>query len=110
MDIVAYRYEGGREMAHYVLLINWTDEGIRNIKTIVERISATEQLFQNKYGAKLEQVFMTMGRYDTVSIWEAPNDESMTKAVLALGSQGNVRTETLRAYSREELSALVAEL
>jgi uncharacterized protein with GYD domain len=97
-------------MAYYVLLINWTDQGIRNVKTLAERISGAEQLFQTRHGAKLVQIFMTMGRYDTVSIWEAPNDESMTKAVLALGSQGNVRTETLRAYSRDELSALVAEL
>jgi uncharacterized protein with GYD domain len=97
-------------MANYVLLIRWTDQGIRNVKTLAERISATEQLFQKKHGAKLVQVFMTMGRYDTVSIWEAPNDESMTKAVLALGSQGNVRTETLRAYGRDDLPALVAEL
>jgi uncharacterized protein with GYD domain len=96
-------------MAYYVLLINWTDQGVRNVKEISNRISAAEQLFQ-KHGAKLGQVFMTMGRYDTVSFWEAPNDESMTKAVLALASQGNLRTETLRAYSRDELSALVAEL
>jgi uncharacterized protein with GYD domain len=97
-------------MAYYVLLVNWTDQGIGNIKAIAERISTTEELFRNKYGVKLGQVFMTMGRYDTVSFWEAPNDESMTKAVLALGSQGNLRTETLRAYSRDELAALIAEL
>jgi uncharacterized protein with GYD domain len=97
-------------MAYYVLLINWTDQGVRDVKTLAERISGAEQLFQKRHGAKLVQVFMTMGRYDTVSIWEAPNDESMTRAVLALGAQGNVRTETLRAYSRDELSALLADL
>jgi uncharacterized protein with GYD domain len=97
-------------MAYYVLLINWTDQGAREVKAVSERISAAEELFQTKYGAKLVQVFMTMGRYDTVSIWEAPNDESITKGVLALGSQGNVRTETLRAYGRDELPALLADL
>jgi uncharacterized protein with GYD domain len=97
-------------MAYYVLLINWTDQGVRDVKTLAERISSTEQVFQTRHGAKLVQVFMTMGRYDTVSIWEAPNDESMTRAVLALGAQGNVRTETLRAYGRDELSALLADL
>jgi uncharacterized protein with GYD domain len=97
-------------MAYYVLLINWTDQGAREVKAVSERISAAEELFQTKYEAKLVQVFMTMGRYDTVSIWEAPNDESITKGVLALGSQGNVRTETLRAYGRDELPALLADL
>ena len=96
-------------MAYYVLLINWTEQGIRNVKETGNRVSAAEQLFQ-KHGAKLGQIFMTMGRYDYVAISEAPDDETMTKALLALGSLGNVRTETMRAYGQDELAGLLAGL
>jgi uncharacterized protein with GYD domain len=96
-------------MAYYVLLISWTDQGIRNVKETTNRITAAEQLFQ-KHGAKLGQIYMTMGHYDYVAISEAPDDESMTKALLALGTLGNVRTETMRAYGRDELAGLVGGL
>ena len=96
-------------MAYYVSLVRFTDQGIRTVREIPQRIANAERMFQ-QYGVKLAQLYLTMGRYDYVAILEADNDESATKAALALGSLGNVRTETLRAYGRDEIGALVAGL
>ena len=96
-------------MPNYVALIRFTDQGVRTVKQIPERIANAERMFQ-QYGVKLAQLYLTMGRYDYVAILEADNDEQATKAALALGSLGNVRTETLRAYARDEIGALIAGL
>ena len=96
-------------MAYYVSMIRFTDQGVRALKQVPERIANAERMFQ-QYGVKLTQLYLTMGRYDYVAILEADNDEQATKAALALGSLGNVRTETLRAYARDEIGALIAGL
>ncbi len=96
-------------MAYYVSLVRFTDQGIRTVREIPKRIAAAEKMFQ-QYGVKLAQIYLTMGRYDYLVILQADNDDQATKAALALGSLGNVRTETLRAYGRDEIGALVAGL
>jgi len=96
-------------MATYVSLVRFTDQGIRNLKDLPDRIASAEKLFE-RHGAKLSQLYLAMGRYDYVAIIEAPDDESVTKAALALGSLGNVRTETLRAYTRPEIGKIIGGL
>ena len=96
-------------MPTYVILGNWTDEGISNVRGTVERTERVEQLAQ-KYGGRLVQTYWTVGPYDLVAIVEAPDDESATAFLLELGSLGNVRTTTLRAYNREEMSGIIERL
>ncbi len=94
-------------MAYYVSLVRFTDQGIRTLKQVPDRIGNAERMFQ-QHGVKLAQIYLTMGRYDYVAILEADNDDQATKAALSLASLGNVRTETMRAYGRDEIGALIA--
>ena len=96
-------------MATYVVLMNWTDQGIRTVKESVHRRDQADALAQ-KHGARIEQVYWTVGPYDLVCMLEAPDDESATAMLLELGSAGNLRTTTLRAYDREEMSGIVQRL
>ncbi len=96
-------------MATYILLMNFTDQGIRNVKQSPKRgkaaIAASEKL-----GIKTKDIYWTMGAYDLVSIVDAPNDEAMTTLALSVSSQGNVRTQTMRAYSADEMGKMLAKV
>ena len=96
-------------MPTYVTLMNWTDQGIRTVKDTVHRREQADALAE-KHGARIEQVYWTVGPYDIVAIVEAPDDESATAMLLELSSAGNLRTTTLRAYGREEMSGIVQRL
>jgi uncharacterized protein with GYD domain len=90
-------------------LVNWTDQGIKNVKGTVERTDDVAKLAE-KHGGRLVQSYWTVGPYDLVAIGEAPDDESATAFALELGSVGNVRTTTMRAYDREEMSGITQRL
>ena len=96
-------------MPHYVLLVNWTDQGIRNVKGTVERTDDVAKLAE-KHGGRLVQSYWTVGPYDLVGIAEAPDDESASAFALELSSSGNIRTTTMRAYDREQMSGIVQRL
>ena len=96
-------------MPIYVTLINWTDQGIRNVKDTVQRADRSNEL-AGKHGVRLEHLDWTVGPHDIVSIAEAPDEESITAFLLELSSAGNVRTTTLRAFNREEMSGIVERL
>ncbi len=96
-------------MPSYVVLVNWTDQGIRNVKGTLERTDDVARLAE-KHGGRLVQFYWTVGPYDLVAIGEAPDDESASAFALELGSVGNVRTTTMRAYDREEMSGIVQRL
>ena len=96
-------------MATFFSLVNWTDQGIRNVRDTVQRRDQADALAE-KYGASIEQVYWTVGPYDIVTLLDAPDDESATAFALKLGSQGNLRTTTLRAYDRGEMSGIVQRL
>ena len=96
-------------MPTYVALENWTDQGIKNVKGTVERTDDVTKLAE-KHGGRLEQYYWTVGPYDLVAIGEAPDDESATAFALELSSVGNVRTTTMRAYDREEMSGILQRL
>ena len=89
-------------MAKYILLVNWTDQGIRNVKDSAKRLDAGRALAKEQ-GCVLESFFMTMGSFDNVAVVEAPNDEAIAKYVLTLGSEGNLRTVTLKAFPEESI-------
>lgn len=88
-------------MPSYIALLKYTAQGIANVKDSPSRLDAGRKAFK-KSGVKIKDTFLTMGRYDLVCIVEAPDDESFAKAMLTLGSQGNVQTETLKAFSEGE--------
>ena len=95
-------------MPHYILLLNWTDQGIRNVKDTAKRAAAARKAFE-RAGAK-PQIFYTFGQYDIVGIAEAPNDEVLLRLALATASLGNVRTTTLKAWTEAEAAKVIAKL
>jgi uncharacterized protein with GYD domain len=96
-------------MAKYVILGNWTDQGIRNAKDTVTRAKAARAAFE-KMGMKWDAIYWTVGNYDMVLIVDAPNDETATRAGLATGMQGNIRTTTMRAFSEQEMEGIIKGL
>jgi uncharacterized protein with GYD domain len=96
-------------MATYITLVKYTQKGIENIKESPRRLDAAKEAFQ-AFGAELKQFYLVMGRYDIVLVSEAPNDEAVAKAALAVGSRGNVNTETFRAFNEGEYRNIINEL
>ncbi|MEW6569130.1 MAG: GYD domain-containing protein [Chloroflexota bacterium] len=96
-------------MPSYILLMKLTDQGIKAIKDAPGRIEAGIKGFE-AMGGKVLGFYTVMGEYDYVAVGEAPSDEVATTFALALGSQGNVRTTTLRAYTKEEFAEMVKKL
>jgi uncharacterized protein with GYD domain len=95
-------------MPRYVSLIDWTQQGVANFKETVDRYQAAEQQFE-QVGVRFVDVYWTLGEHDIVAVLEAPDDETATAALLATGSQGNIRTRTMRAFSTEEMRAIIAK-
>jgi uncharacterized protein with GYD domain len=96
-------------MAMYVTLLQFTDQGIRNVKDTIKRAAAATAEAE-KIGAKVTDAFWTLGAYDVVLLLDAPNDETMTAFTLKLGSLGNVKTQTMRAFRREEMEGILAKV
>jgi uncharacterized protein with GYD domain len=92
----------------FVVLANWTDQGIRKITEAPKRDKAVHDMV-NKAGGKM-QVFYTMGKYDFVAIIEVPKDEDAMAILLCLGSMGNVRTRTMKAWTESEATKLLTAL
>lgn len=95
-------------MAKFVFLINWTDQGIRNVGETTKRSQQARQT-ANELGGSLEELW-TIGRYDEVVIGDFANDEAATTFAMRMGTLGFVRTETLRAFTSDEVDAMVAKL
>ncbi len=96
-------------MGTYIMLFRFTEQGIRNVTESPARVAAAKQAFA-AMGAKVKEFYSVMGKYDTVFILEAPDDETVAKAAFTIGSLGNVRTETLRAFTEAEYKKLIADL
>ena len=96
-------------MATYLLLCNWTDQGLRNIKEAPTRRQRATQLAE-QLGCKIIGVFMTMGQYDLAIRVEAPDDETIARLALSLAAQGNLRTTTLKAFPAEEFERIIGSL
>jgi uncharacterized protein with GYD domain len=94
-------------MPTYVSLINWTDQGAKNFRESTKRAEDFTKLVK-KNGGKVRELVWTVGEYDIVSVIEFPDDESGVAALLQVGSAGNIRTNTLRAFSAREMEGIVA--
>jgi uncharacterized protein with GYD domain len=96
-------------MGIYISLINWTDQGVKNVKESPGRLDAGKAVAK-KYGCELKQFFMTIGAFDMVAVMEAPDDESAAKFALTLASGGNVRTTTLKAFDEATYRKIIGGL
>jgi len=96
-------------MPTYITLANYTEQGARLVKEAPKRVEAARDLLQS-LGGDMKAFYLTMGNYDLVAIVEAPNDEAAASALLALGSKGNVRTLTMRAFGEAEFRRIVDSL
>ncbi len=96
-------------MAHYITLMRYTQKGIENMKQSPTRLDAAKKAFEVG-GGKMKSFYLTLGRYDAVVISEFPSDEVAAKVTLGAGAQGNIRTETLRAFTEDEYRKICASL
>jgi uncharacterized protein with GYD domain len=99
----------GENMATYVSLLQFTDQGIRSVKDTTKRaVAATAEA--EKIGAKITQALWTMGAYDLVLLIDAPDDETISALSLKLASLGNVKSQTMRAFRSEEMESVLAKI
>jgi len=96
-------------MPTYINLVNWTDQGIRNIKEAPQRIDAYKKTIEAA-GGKLIGFYLTMGKYDIVTIVDAPSDEAYANIALNTGNKGSVRTETMKAFTEQEFRNILAKM
>jgi len=96
-------------MATYIMLASFTDQGIKSVKDTTKRADGVREAAK-KFGVKVSEIYWTLGSYDIVALYEAPDDASITALALALGSAGNVRTQVLRAFDRDEMKDVLAKL
>ena len=96
-------------MPTYIMLYHYTQKGIENIKQSPARLEAAKEALK-AMGAELKQFYLVAGQYDIVTVIEAPDAETIAKCAFALASEGNVTTETLRAFTEEEYRKIIAAL
>src|ERR1700738_5117639 len=96
-------------MVTYVVLAKFTDQGNRHGKESPKRAEAFKELAKT-FGVTVKDIFWTQGRYDTVTIVEAPDESSAMSLSLSLGALGNIRTESLRAFSAADMATIVGKM
>jgi uncharacterized protein with GYD domain len=96
-------------MPTYITLVHYTEQGVKTFKDLPQRLEETRTAGET-VGAKLVAFYLTMGQYDAVVISEAPDDQTIARLALAAGERGNVRTETLRAFTEEEAKSIASGL
>jgi uncharacterized protein with GYD domain len=96
-------------MVSYVVLANFTDQGIRTIKNSPQRAGQVAEMAKT-FGCEMKEIYWTLGEYDIVTVINAADEQSFTAFGFALGSLGNVRTQTLRAFTKDEISSIIGRL
>ncbi len=96
-------------MATYLMLLNWTDQGMKTVKESPKRLDAAKKLAKD-LGGEVKTVYMTQGSIDLALVVEMPNDEKLASFVLKVGAGGNVRSTTLKAYSEDEYRRIIGGL
>jgi uncharacterized protein with GYD domain len=97
-------------MAKYVLLLQYTDQGIHQVKDTTKRAAAFRGEIAGKFGVKVSELLWTLGQYDLVVLAEAPSDEAMAACSLSVAKLGNVKIQTLRAFQAPEMEALLGKV
>ena len=96
-------------MANYIAMLKWTQQGIKNVSESPTRLDAVRAALK-KDGVNLKEMYMVTGRHDMIIVLDAPNDVALAKAMLTAASQGNVTTETCRAFTEDEYRAIIKGL
>jgi uncharacterized protein with GYD domain len=96
-------------MPHYISLMRWTSQGLAGLPAWRDRVEEGERLIEQAGGRPIG-VYVTLGRYDVVEIFEAPDDETAAEILMRLQRYGAEHTETLRAFTREEAEAIIRRL
>jgi len=96
-------------MATYIMLANFTDQGIRNIKDSVARAETFKEMAKGA-GVTVKELYWTLGQYDIVALADAPDEMTVTALGLSLGKSGNVRTQTLRAFSAADMTTILGKV
>ena len=96
-------------MPTYITLAHFTDQGVRNAKDTLKRAEAFKDLAK-KHGVTVKDIYWAQGRYDIVTISEAADEMAATALALSIGGQGNIRTETLRAFSAEDMKTVISKM
>jgi uncharacterized protein with GYD domain len=99
----------GARMATFIVLFNFTEQGIRDVKETGKRADAARKAVQ-KAGASIKEIYWTLGAHDGVLILEAPDDETAATVLMDIGRLGNVRSQTLRAFGQEEIKSILAKI
>jgi len=97
------------QMPTFIISLDWTDQGIRGVKEAPKRSQAAKELAK-KLGIEIKQVYLTSGEHDLLLILETASGDNVAKFALAVGSMGNVRTSTARAWPETEFQKLISEL
>jgi uncharacterized protein with GYD domain len=96
-------------MPTFISLFSFTDQGIRNVKETTKRAAAAREMAK-KFGCTIKEMYWTLGQYDVVTIIEAPDAAQAAAFGMAVGSMGNVRGQTLTAFSADEVNAMLGKL
>ncbi len=96
-------------MANYLVLTQWTEKGITNVKGSPGRLDDAKKVLK-RLGVEIKSFHLLMGEYDHAILVEAPSDEALAKALLLLGSNGNIRTHSMRAFTEDEYRKVIGSL
>lgn len=96
-------------MTTYILLINWTEQGVKNVQESPKRLDAAKKML-SEMGGSFKEFFLTMGDCDMVAVCEAPDDAIMARFALGLATGGNVRTRTLKAFPEAAYREIINSL
>ncbi|HXL87235.1 MAG TPA: GYD domain-containing protein [Gemmatimonadaceae bacterium] len=96
-------------MPTYISMLRYTQQGISSVKNSPARIDTAREAYK-KAGGELKAIYLTLGQYDLVAIAEMPNDEAVARMALGLGIQGNIRSETMRAFTEAEFKKIAGTL
>jgi uncharacterized protein with GYD domain len=96
-------------MPTYIAMLNWTQQGLQNIKQSPSRLDAARKGFESA-GVKMKEFYMVTGQYDMVAVVDAPDDTAVAKAILAASSQGSITSQTCRAFTEEEYRKIISAL
>jgi uncharacterized protein with GYD domain len=103
------RITGEKPMANYILLATYTEQGLKAIKDTVKRTEMVRELAK-KAGLAMKESYWTLGAFDVVAVFEAPDDETVTAFSLSVAKLGNVRTQTLRAFSAKDMGHILGKM
>jgi uncharacterized protein with GYD domain len=96
-------------MPRYVVLLDWTDQGVRNFKDTVDRYEAASQQMAD-LGVRFTDIYWTLGAHDIVGVVEADDDEALAAGLLRTAGAGNIRTTTLRAFTGDEMRGIIGKV